>query len=159
MGYWYFFYFATERGRKGFQRHREDLARVVWQRNSPQWQFAEAEFVQAAELWANPDYVDVVIHSYRHRLAVAPGDPRDSGLERRLLGQPKITVPAVTLDGQADGVIPPTDGSSYAPYFSGPWTRPGRGPQPAAGAARGVRLRHRRSRRDVVITPSVKSPV
>lgn len=140
LGYWYFFYFATERGRKGLQRDREDLARVVWQRNSPQWQFTEAEFAQAAELWANPDYVDVVIHSYRHRLAVAPGDPRYSGLERRLLGQPKITVPAVTLDGQADGVIPPTDGSSYAPHFSGPWTHhvvPGAGhnlPQEQPGA-------------------------
>ncbi|CCK24621.1 epoxide hydrolase [Streptomyces davaonensis JCM 4913] len=121
LGYWYFFYFATERGRKGLQRNREDLARVVWRRNSPEWRFIEAEFAQAAELWANPDYVDVVIHSYRHRLAVAAGDPRCSGPERKLLGQPRITAPAVTLDGQADGVIPPTDGSSYAPHFSGPW--------------------------------------
>ncbi|MFF4837780.1 alpha/beta fold hydrolase [Streptomyces sp. NPDC001315] len=121
-GYWYFFYFTTERGRKGLQRNREDLARVVWHRNSPEWQFTEAEFAQAAELWGNPDYVDVVIHSYRHRLAAAPGDPRYAGLERRLLDQPKITVPTVTLDGQADGVIPPTDGSGYAAHFAGPWT-------------------------------------
>jgi pimeloyl-ACP methyl ester carboxylesterase len=120
-GTWYFFYFLTERGRKGLQRDREDLARVVWHRNSPEWQFTEAEFAQAAELWTNPDYVDVVIHSYRHRLAVAPGDPRYGDLEKRLLAQPKITVPAVTLDGQADGVIPPTDGSGYAAHFSGPW--------------------------------------
>ncbi|WP_331737679.1 alpha/beta hydrolase [Streptomyces sp. NBC_00019] len=120
-GTWYFFYFLTERGRKGLQCNREDLARVVWHRNSPQWQFTEAEFAQAAELWSNPDYVDVVIHSYRHRLAAAPGDPRYADLERRLLALPKITVPAVTLDGQADGVIPPTDGSGYAAHFSGPW--------------------------------------
>ncbi|WP_151483161.1 alpha/beta fold hydrolase [Streptomyces albicerus] len=120
-GTWYFFYFLTERGRKGLQRNREDLARVVWHRNSPEWQFTEAEFAQAAELWTNPDYVDVVIHSYRHRLAAAPGDPRYADLEKRLLAQPKITVPAVTLDGQADGVIPPTDGSGYAAHFSGPW--------------------------------------
>ncbi|MFI1839602.1 alpha/beta fold hydrolase [Streptomyces olivaceoviridis] len=121
-GYWYFFYFLTERGRKGLLRNREDLARVVWHRNSPQWQFTEAEFAQAAELWTNPDYVDVVIHSYRHRLADAPGDPRYAELERRLLDQPKITVPTVTLDGQADGVIPATDGSGYAAHFTGPWT-------------------------------------
>ncbi|MCD7443518.1 alpha/beta hydrolase [Streptomyces lincolnensis] len=121
-GTWYFFYFLTERGRKGLQRNRENLARVVWHRNSPEWRFTEAEFAQAARLWTNPDYVDVVIHSYRHRLAAAPGDPRYAGLERRLLDQPKITVPAVTLDGQADGVIPPTDGSGYAPHFSGPWS-------------------------------------
>ncbi|WP_443053121.1 alpha/beta fold hydrolase [Streptomyces sp. FXJ1.172] len=120
-GYWYFFYFLTERGRKGLQRNREDLARVVWHRNSPQWQFTEAEFAQAAQLWTNPDYVDVVIHSYRHRLADAPGDPRYAELERRLLDQPKITVPTVTLDGQADGVIPPTDGGGYAAHFTGPW--------------------------------------
>ncbi|AKN72733.1 alpha/beta hydrolase [Streptomyces sp. PBH53] len=120
-GYWYFFYFLTERGRKGLQRNREDLARVVWRRNSPAWQFTEAEFAQAAELWTNPDYVDVVIHSYRHRLAAAHGDPRYAGLERRLLDQPRISVPTVTLDGQADGVIQATDGSGYAPHFAGPW--------------------------------------
>ncbi|GGM22629.1 alpha/beta hydrolase [Streptomyces fumigatiscleroticus] len=120
-GYWYFFYFLTERGREGLRRNREDLARVVWRRNSPDWQFTEAEFAQAARLWSNPDYVDVVIHSYRHRLAAAPGAPRYASLERRLLDQPKITVPAVTLDGAADGVIPPTDGSGYAAHFSGPW--------------------------------------
>ncbi|MGW0812832.1 alpha/beta fold hydrolase [Streptomyces viridiviolaceus] len=120
-GYWYFFYFLTERGRKGLQRDREGLARVVWHRNSPEWRFTEAEFARAAQVWKNPDYVDVVIHSYRHRLAAAPGDPRYAALERRLLDQPKITVPAVTLDGQADGVTPWTDGSGHAAHFAGPW--------------------------------------
>ncbi|MFF2732248.1 alpha/beta fold hydrolase [Streptomyces sp. NPDC058008] len=120
-GYWYFFYFLTERGRKGLQRNREDVARVVWHRNSPAWQFTEAEFAQAAQLWTNPDYVDVVIHGYRHRLGAAPGAPGYAALERRLLDQPKITVPAVTLDGQADGVTPWTDGSGYAAHFAGPW--------------------------------------
>ncbi|MFE6888465.1 alpha/beta fold hydrolase [Streptomyces sp. NPDC057694] len=121
-GYWYFFYFLTERGRKGLQRNRDDLARVVWHRNSPDWRFTEAEFAQTAELWTNTDYVDVVIHGYRHRLAAAPGDPRYEALERRLLDQPRITVPTVTLDGRNDGVIPPTDGSGYAAHFTGPWT-------------------------------------
>ncbi|MVO85398.1 alpha/beta fold hydrolase [Streptomyces sp. p1417] len=121
-GCWYFFYFLTERGRKGLQRDREGLARVVWRRNSPEWRFTEAEFAEAAALWANPDYVDVVLHSYRHRMGAAPGDRRYAELERRLLAQPKITVPAVTLDGQADGVVPPTDGSGHAEHFTGPWT-------------------------------------
>ncbi|MFE7401614.1 alpha/beta fold hydrolase [Streptomyces sp. NPDC057557] len=139
-GYWYFFYFLTERGQKGLRRNREDLARVVWRRNSPEWRFTEAEFTQAAELWTNPDYVDVVIHSYRHRLAAAPGAPRYADLEKRLLDQPRIAVPAVTLDGQADGVIPWTDGSGYAIHFAGPWTHhvvPGAGhnlPQEQPGA-------------------------
>ncbi|MFD9902678.1 alpha/beta fold hydrolase [Streptomyces sp. NPDC059063] len=139
-GFWYFFYFLTERGRQGLQRDRKGLARVVWRRNSPEWQFTEAEFAEAAELWANPDYVDVVIHNYRHRLGAAPGDRRYARLERRLLGQPEITVPTVTLDGQADGVIPPTDGSGYAAHFSGPWVHhvvPGAGhnlPQEQPGA-------------------------
>ncbi|WP_046730215.1 alpha/beta fold hydrolase [Streptomyces humi] len=139
-GYWYFFYFLTERGRQGLQRDREGLARVVWHRNSPRWQFTEAEFARTAALWTNPDYVDVVIHSYRHRLAAAPGDPRYADLEDRLLDQPRITVPTVTLDGAADGVVPPTDGSGYAAHFAGPWTHhvvPGAGhnlPQEQPGA-------------------------
>ncbi|MFJ2766821.1 alpha/beta fold hydrolase [Streptomyces sp. NPDC087300] len=121
-GYWYFFYFLTERGREGLERDREGLARVVWRRNSPEWRFTEAEFARTAPVWTNPDYVDVVIHSYRHRLAAAPGDPRYAALERRLLDQPKIAVPTVTLDGQADGVNPPTDGRGHAAHFAGPWT-------------------------------------
>ncbi|MFB7712451.1 alpha/beta fold hydrolase [Streptomyces sp. NPDC056105] len=120
-GYWYFFYFLTERGQKGLTRNREDLARVVWQRNSPEWQFTEAEFAQAAQLWNNTDYVDVVIHSYRHRLGAAPGAASYTDLERRLLDQPKIAAPTVTLDGKADGVTPWTDGSGYAPHYSGSW--------------------------------------
>lgn len=120
-GCWYFFYFLTERGRKALVRNRADVARVVWRRNSPEWRFTEAEFAQAAQLWTNPDYVDVVLHSYRHRMAAAPGEPRHTELERRLLDQPRITVPAVTLDGKADGVTPWTDGSANAPHFQGPW--------------------------------------
>ncbi|MEU3410326.1 alpha/beta hydrolase [Streptomyces sp. NPDC006658] len=121
-GFWYFFYFLTERGAKGLERNREDLGRVVWQRNSPEWRFTEAEFAQAAQLWTNPDYVEVTLHSYRHRLGAAPGAPRYAKLEGRLLEQPTIPAPTVTLDGKADGVTPWTDGSSYAPHYSGPWT-------------------------------------
>lgn len=121
QGFWYFFYFLTERGAKGLERNREELGRVVWQRNSPQWQFTEAEFAQTARLWSNPDYVAVTLHSYRHRLAAAPGAPRYAELERRLLEQPTIPAPSVTLDGKADGVTPWTDGSSYKPHYTGPW--------------------------------------
>ncbi|MEU6440627.1 alpha/beta hydrolase [Streptomyces sp. NPDC047046] len=121
FGYWYFFYFFTERGRKGLSEDREGLARVVWKYNSPQWRFTEAEFARAAKLWGNPDYVDVVIHGYRHRLDAAPGAPEYAELEARLREQPKIVVPSVTLDGDADGVIPWTDGSGYAAHFTGPW--------------------------------------
>nr|WP_239096239.1 alpha/beta hydrolase [Streptomyces sp. SID11385] len=120
-GYWYFFYFSTERGRKGLTEDREGLARVVWKYNSPQWRFTEAEFARAATLWGNPDYVDVVIHGYRHRLDAAPGAPEYAELEARLREQPTIVVPSVTLDGDADGVIPWTDGSGYAAHFTGPW--------------------------------------
>ncbi|MER6693630.1 alpha/beta fold hydrolase [Streptomyces minutiscleroticus] len=119
-GYWYFFYFLTERGRLGLERNRKELARVVWHRNSPEWQFSEAELDRAATLWTNPDYVDVVIHSYRHRLGAVPGDPRYDEVERLLAEQPPITVPTVTLDGRADGVTPATDGTSSASHFTGP---------------------------------------
>ncbi|MFF0970541.1 alpha/beta fold hydrolase [Streptomyces sp. NPDC003703] len=119
-GYWYFFYFLTERGRAGLEQNRKELARVVWHRNSPEWRFTEAELDQAAALWSNPDYVETVIHSYRHRLGAAPGDPRYADIERRLAGQPPVTVPTVTLDGAADGVIPWTDGTSSAAHFTGP---------------------------------------
>ncbi|MFI7386606.1 alpha/beta fold hydrolase [Streptomyces sp. NPDC049813] len=121
LGFWYFFYFLTERGAKGLERNREELGRVVWQHNSPEWQFTEAEFAQAARLWTNPDYVAVTLHSYRHRLAAAPGAPRYEELERRLLAQPTISAPTVTLDGKADGVTPWTDGSSYQPHYTGPF--------------------------------------
>ncbi|MFB7600501.1 alpha/beta fold hydrolase [Streptomyces sp. NPDC056160] len=119
-GYWYFFYFLTERGRAGLEQNRKELARVVWHRNSPEWRFTEAELDEAATLWSNPDYVETVIHSYRHRLGAAPGDPRYAEIERRLASLPPVTVPTVTLDGAADGVIPWTDGTSSAAHFTGP---------------------------------------
>ena len=119
-GFWYFFYFLTERGRAGLTANRREIARVIWTRNSPEWSFDEAQLDRAAEAFANPDYVDVVVHSYRHRLGYADGDPRYADLERRLTGLPPVTVPAVTLDGQADGNFPATDGSAGAPHFTGP---------------------------------------
>jgi pimeloyl-ACP methyl ester carboxylesterase len=118
--HWYFFYFLSERGRAGLTQNPKALARVVWTRNSPQWRFGEADLDRAAETFDNPDYVDIVLHNYRHRLLAAPGDPRYAPLQERLRKLPPITVPTVTLDGVADGSIPATDGSASAKYFTGP---------------------------------------
>ncbi|MET9496290.1 alpha/beta hydrolase [Streptomyces sp. NPDC006552] len=121
QGFWYFFYFLTERGAKGLERSREDIGRVVWRHNSPAWRFTEAEFAEAAHVWHNPDHVPVTLHSYRHRLGAAPGAPRYAPLEHRLLAQPAVAAPTVTLDGKADGVTPWTDGGSYAAHYTGAW--------------------------------------
>ncbi|MFE6778692.1 alpha/beta fold hydrolase [Streptomyces sp. NPDC057702] len=119
-GFWYFFYFLTERGRRGLAQDPKEFARVIWRRASPQWRFTEAELDEAATLWTNPDYVDIVLHSYRHRLAAAPGAPRYEPLERRLSRQPPITVPTVTLDGREDGITLWTDGTASQAHFTGP---------------------------------------
>jgi pimeloyl-ACP methyl ester carboxylesterase len=119
-GFWYFYYFLTERGRAGLAADPRGVAEVIWRRNSPAWSFDDATLDRAAEAFTNPDYVDVVIHSYRHRLGFAPGAPAYAEIERRLAAQPVITVPAVTLDGMADGNFPATDGGPSAARFTGP---------------------------------------
>ncbi|WP_231921425.1 alpha/beta fold hydrolase [Micromonospora auratinigra] len=119
-GFWYFFYFATERGRAGLARDARAVAEVIWRRNSPRWHFDAATLDRAAEAFGNPDYVDVVVHGYRHRLGLADGDPRYARLEARLATRPTIPVPAVTLDGTADGNFPATDGGASAAHFVGP---------------------------------------
>jgi pimeloyl-ACP methyl ester carboxylesterase len=119
-GFWYFFYFLTERGRAGLTAHRREIAEVIWRRNSPKWNFGAADLDRAAEAFDNPDYVDVVIHSYRHRLGQAAGAPEYAEAEAALALSPPITVPAVTLDGTADGNFPATDGSPSAAHFTSP---------------------------------------
>ncbi|KAL2129365.1 hypothetical protein VTI74DRAFT_7902 [Chaetomium olivicolor] len=119
-GFWYFYYFLTPRGEAGLASHPKDIARVVWRRNSPQWNYTEQDLDMAAETFDNPDYVSVVTHVYRHRLLYAPGDPDYVELEKKLRKLPPIPVPAVTLDGLADGNFPATDGASSAKYFTGP---------------------------------------
>jgi pimeloyl-ACP methyl ester carboxylesterase len=114
---WFQYYFQTERGRAGLTANRRDIARILWERNSPTWHFDDATFVRSAAAFDNPDYVDVVIHSFRHRLGLAAGDARYAQLEQQLAAQPVIGVPAVTLDGEADGVAAPTDGKSTAAKF------------------------------------------
>jgi pimeloyl-ACP methyl ester carboxylesterase len=118
-GLWYQFYFQTERGRAGLTANRRDIARILWTRNSPTWHFDEAIFDRSAAAFDNPDYVDVVIHSYRHRLGLAAGYPQYEDLEKRLAAQPAIAVPTITLDGDADGVVPATDGKATAAKFAG----------------------------------------
>jgi pimeloyl-ACP methyl ester carboxylesterase len=119
-GFWYFFYFLTERGRAGLTANRREIAEVIWRRNSPKWAFSPADLDRTAVAFDNPDYVDVVIHSYRHRLGQAPGAPQYAQAEAVLATLPAITVPAVTLDGTADGNFPATDGRSGAVHFTGP---------------------------------------
>jgi pimeloyl-ACP methyl ester carboxylesterase len=116
---WYQYYFQLERGRAGLTANRRELARILWKRWSPNWHFDDATFERTAAAHDNPDYVDVVIHSYRHRFGLVDGDPQYGDLQRRLAALPAITVPAITLDGAADGVAPATDGSASAAKFTG----------------------------------------
>jgi pimeloyl-ACP methyl ester carboxylesterase len=118
VAYWYQWYFQTERGRAGLAANRREIAKILWRQWSPNWHFDDATFERTAIAFDNADYVDVVIHSYRHRYGLAEGDPRYAELERRLAAQPVIDVPAITLDGDADGVAPATDGSASAGKFS-----------------------------------------
>ena len=117
-GLWYQYYFQVERGREGLTADRRGIARVIWARNSPTWHVDDATFERTALAFDNPDYVDVS-HSYRHRLGQAPSYPPYEAIELKLAVQPVIAVPAITLDGADDGVLPATDGSAYAKRFSG----------------------------------------
>jgi pimeloyl-ACP methyl ester carboxylesterase len=116
---WYQYYFQLERGRAGLAANRREIARILWRQWSPNWHFAQATFDRTALAHDNPDYVDIVIHSYRHRFARAEGDPQYADLQRRLAALPPITVPTITLDGDADGVSPATDGTATGAKFSG----------------------------------------
>ncbi|MFC9560904.1 alpha/beta fold hydrolase [Agromyces sp. NPDC056965] len=118
-GFWYFFYFLTERGRAGLAEDPRGIAEVIWRRNSPDWDFSDAELDRAATAFDNPDFVDVVIHSYRHRLFHVPGAPEYSRLEAQLAQLPTIAVPAITLDGLADGNFPARDAATAGARFVG----------------------------------------
>jgi len=118
--WWYQYYFALERGRAGLQANRRDIARILWTNNSPKWDYDEATFLRSAASFDNPDYVDIVIHNYRWRLGLAPGQPQYDAWERRLAAQPAITVPTITMDGATNGIVPAGDGRAQAAKFSGP---------------------------------------
>jgi pimeloyl-ACP methyl ester carboxylesterase len=117
LEWWYQYYFATERGRAGYEKYRHDFARLIWQLASPKWNFDDATFHRSAASFNNPDHVSIVIHNYRWRLALAEGEPQYDDLERRLAEGPVITVPTITLEGDANGA-PHPDASSYATKFS-----------------------------------------
>jgi len=117
---WYQYYFHSERGRAGLAKDRRALTRLLWRLWSPTWKFDEATFERSAAAFDHPDFVEVVIHSYRHRFGLVAGDPAYADIERRLAAQPAITVPAITFDGIDDGVRPPADASAHAQRFSGP---------------------------------------
>ena len=116
---WYEFYFQIERGRAGLNANRREIARILWEEWSPDWDFDDVTFDRTAAAHDNPDYVDVVIHSYRHRFGQAAGDPQYAELQQRLASLPPISVPAVTLDGDSDGVLPAGDGRASAAKFTG----------------------------------------
>jgi pimeloyl-ACP methyl ester carboxylesterase len=120
---WYVYYFHTERGRAGLTQNRRDIAKLLWKLWSLERPFSETEFAASAPSFDNPDFVDVVIHSYRVRYGYAPGDPSLAALERRLAEQPPIAVPAINLHGTADGIAPPAASESHARHFTGPYRR------------------------------------
>jgi len=117
---WYQFYFHSERGARGLAQDRRGFSRLLWRLWSPNWTFDEATFERSAAAFDNPDFIDVVIQSYRHRFGLVPGDPAYADIERRLAAQPAITVPAITFDGEDDGVRPPATAAQHAHRFTGP---------------------------------------
>ena len=118
LQWWYQFYFATARGRAGYEQYRREFSKLIWQLASPKWNFDDATFDRSATAFDNPDHVAIVIHSYRWRLGLAAGEPKFDELERRLAAGPGITVPTITMEGDANGA-PHPDPSAYAKKFTG----------------------------------------
>jgi pimeloyl-ACP methyl ester carboxylesterase len=118
LSWWYQFYFATERGRAGYDRYRREFARLIWHTASPQWKFSDADFDRSAASFDNADHVGIVIHNYRWRLGLADGEERYDELERRLAASPVITVPTITLEGDANGA-PHPEPAAYRDRFAG----------------------------------------
>jgi pimeloyl-ACP methyl ester carboxylesterase len=117
LEWWYQFYFATERGRAGYDKYRRDFSKLIWQTASPKWNFDDATFDRTAASFDNPDHVAIVIHNYRWRLGLAEGEPQYAELEKRLAAFPVIAAPTITLEGDANGA-PHPDPSTYATKFS-----------------------------------------
>jgi pimeloyl-ACP methyl ester carboxylesterase len=116
--WWYQYYFATQRGALGYDKYRRDFARLIWETASPKWNFDDATFERSATAFDNPDYIAIVLHNYRWRIGVAKGEAKYDSLERRLATAPVITVPTITLEGDANGA-PHPDSAAYAGKFSG----------------------------------------
>ncbi|MBN9045252.1 MAG: alpha/beta hydrolase [Rhizobiales bacterium] len=131
--YWYQYYFHSRRGRTALERNRRELCEFIWKIWSPTWTFDRAAFDRTAIAFDNPDFVDIVIHSYRHRYGGVPGDPQFAEIEARLAEQPDITVPTIVLQGADDGVDPPTSIDDAKPHFRAGYERriiPGVGHNP-----------------------------
>ena len=120
LGWWYQYYFATERGLLGYQRNTHDFNKLIWKIASPKWNFDDATFDRTAASFNNPDHVGIVIHNYRWRLSLVKGDPQYQSLEQKLSGGPVITVPAITISSDFDGVA--SDGAVYRQKFSGQYS-------------------------------------
>jgi pimeloyl-ACP methyl ester carboxylesterase len=118
LQWWYQYYFATERGRAGYEKYTRDFARLIWQLASPKWNFEDAVFERSAKAFDNPDHVAIVIHNYRWRLGLAGGEAQFDKLEERLAQAPLIGVPTITLEGDANGAPHPEPGA-YAKMFNG----------------------------------------
>jgi pimeloyl-ACP methyl ester carboxylesterase len=118
---WYQYYLLSERGRAGLTTYRRELARLLWHQWSPEWHFSDEDFARSAAAFDNPDWVEVVVHSYRYKFGLVPGDQRYTELARRLEERPAIEVPTLTLDGGAHGVVPGSDGGRWASLFLGQW--------------------------------------
>ena len=151
LRYWYQWYFHTERGRAGLTQNRREICRLLWRLWSPNWQFDDATFAATAASFDNPDFVDVVIQSYRHRYGNAPGDPALEPIERQLAAGPPIRVPTIVLHGDADGVGPVAQSAGHARHFAGPYERrviagaghflPHEAPHPVLAAIRALLMR------------------
>lgn len=118
LQWWYQFYFATDRGRAGYEKYTRDFARLIWELASPQWRFDDATFERSAAAFGNPDHVDIVMHNYRWRLGLVEGEKAYATLEQQLAKAPVIDVPTITLEGDANGA-PHPDASAYAKMFTG----------------------------------------
>lgn len=116
---WYQYYFHTERGYNGLEKNRREIAQLLWKMWSPTWEFDDQTFSNSADSFDNPDFVDVVIHSYRHRYGLAEGDPQVGEIESLLALQPDITIPSIAIDGDVNGIISGT--SHHAKKFTGPY--------------------------------------
>jgi pimeloyl-ACP methyl ester carboxylesterase len=121
LQWWYQFYFATERGREGYDKYRHDFSKLIWQLASPKWNFDDATFERSAKAFDNPDHVAIVIHNYRWRLGVAEGEAKYDEIEKKLGQSPVISVPTITMEGDANGA-PHPEPAAYAKMFSGKYS-------------------------------------
>jgi pimeloyl-ACP methyl ester carboxylesterase len=119
LGWWYQYYFATERGVTGYTENRHDFNKLIWTNASPRWRFSDATYDRSAQAFTNVDHVAIVIHNYRWRLGLAPGEARYEAIEQRLQAAPPVTVPTITIGSDFDGAN--IDGSSYRKMFTGPY--------------------------------------